>query len=138
MIRLSLALIPLNGQSGVFLFTPNLVPSLNGSFLVFSGKALRGCPFCHARTLPHVYGSHNVFLGKVYYALEASGDGATALVSGWQRKGEDFPAYRVPVIEGGLLRRESLDLFKAFVTYYHSSSGLLWEYAANTLLRSVQ
>ena len=77
------------------------------------------------------------FLGKIYYALEAPGDGATALVAGWQRKDEDFPAYRVPVVESGLLRQESLDLFKAYVAHHPSSSGPLWEYA-KALTGSVQ
>jgi tRNA(adenine34) deaminase len=77
------------------------------------------------------------FLGTIYYALEAPGDGATALVSGWQRKDENFPVYRVPVIAGGLLKQESLDLFKAYVTQHPSSSGPLWEYA-KALIESVQ
>jgi len=47
------------------------------------------------------------------------------------------PTYRVPVIEGGLLRQESLDLFKAFVTHHPTCSGGRWEYA-NALVRSVQ
>ncbi len=77
------------------------------------------------------------FLGKIYYALEAPGDGAATLVSGWQRKEEDFPAYRVPAIEGGLLRRESLSLFKAYLTQHPSASGPLWEYA-KALVESVE
>ena len=77
------------------------------------------------------------FLGTIYYALEAPGDGATSLVSGWQRKDEDFPAYRLPRIEGGMLKQESLDLFKAYVTQHPSSSGPPWEYA-KALVRSVQ
>ena len=43
------------------------------------------------------------FLSQIYYALEAPGDGAVALAHQWQRKEEDFPAYRVPSVEGGLL-----------------------------------
>lgn len=76
-------------------------------------------------------------LGKIYYALEAPSDGAVALASGWQPKSEDFSAYRVPVIEGGLLRQESLDLFKAFVTQHPTRSGGRWTYA-DALVKSVQ
>src|SRR5205823_756976 len=43
-------------------------------------------------------------LGEVYYGLESPSDGAVALARGWRRKEEDFPAYRLPRIEGGILR----------------------------------
>ena len=76
-------------------------------------------------------------LGKIYYALEAPGDGAAALVSQWQRKEDDFPAYRIPRIEQGLLKQESLDLFKVYVAQHPSSSGPLWEYA-KALVASVE
>jgi tRNA(adenine34) deaminase len=69
------------------------------------------------------------FLGQIYYALEAPGDGAVALAHQWQRKEEDFPAYRVPDVEGGLLRQESLALFKAYVERYPSAPRPLWEWA---------
>lgn len=77
------------------------------------------------------------FLGRIYYALEAPGDGATALAAGWQRNVAAFPAYRVPAIEGGLLRQESLDLFTTYVAQHPSSSGPLWEFAKG-LIESVQ
>ena len=74
------------------------------------------------------------FLGMIYYALESPGDGAVSLVQSWQRKQEDFPAYRVPDIESGLLRQESLKLFKTYVARH--TSGGMWEWAkalVNTL-----
>ena len=77
------------------------------------------------------------FVGKIYYALEAPGDGATALVAGWQRASSAFPAYHVPVIEGGLLRQESLDLFNTYVAQHPSSSGAMWDFA-NALIESTQ
>jgi tRNA(adenine34) deaminase len=55
------------------------------------------------------------FIGKICYALESPSDGAVALVSGWQRPGDDFQAYRVPQIEGGILREESVRLFRKYV-----------------------
>lgn len=77
------------------------------------------------------------FLGNIYYALEAPGDGATALVAGWQRQESAFPAYRVPEIEGGLLRQESLELFVTYVAHHPTSSGPLWDFA-KALIESVQ
>ena len=77
------------------------------------------------------------FLGQLYYALEAPGDGAVALARQWQRKEEDFPAYRVPYVEGGLLRQESLDLFKAYVKRYPSAPRPLWEWA-KTLVNTLE
>ena len=66
-------------------------------------------------------------LGEVYYGLESPGDGAVALARSWHRKGEDFPVYRLPRIEGGILRAESLALFREYVARH--SSGALWEWA---------
>jgi tRNA(adenine34) deaminase len=67
------------------------------------------------------------FLGELYYGLESPGDGAVALVQQWRRKEQDFPAYRVPEIHGGLLRQESLLLFQQYVERH--SSGPMWEWA---------
>src|ERR1051326_5156244 len=52
------------------------------------------------------------FIGEVIYGHEMPGDGAVALVQGWRRKEADFPAYRVPRIRGGVLRTETLLLFR--------------------------
>ena len=54
------------------------------------------------------------FLGEIYYGLEAPGDGAVALVQHWQRDEDVFPAYRVPRIEGGILRLESIELLQEY------------------------
>jgi tRNA(adenine34) deaminase len=51
------------------------------------------------------------FLGEIYYGLESPSDGAVELARKWQRREEDFPAYRVPTITGGILREESGALF---------------------------
>jgi tRNA(adenine34) deaminase len=55
------------------------------------------------------------FLGEIYYGHECPGDGAVALVQQWQRREQDFPNYRVPRIEGGILRNEAVALFQAYV-----------------------
>jgi tRNA(adenine34) deaminase len=56
------------------------------------------------------------FLGKIYYGLESPGDGAVELVKGWARCEDDIPGYRIPVIMGGVLRRESIRLFEEYVS----------------------
>lgn len=67
------------------------------------------------------------FLGEIYYGHECPGDGAVELVRGWQRKEEDFPAYRLPAIQGGILRDECLSLFDEYVARH--DSGGMWEWA---------
>jgi hypothetical protein len=67
------------------------------------------------------------FLGEIYYGHECPGDGAVALASRWERKTEDFPNYRLPKIEGGILREQALDLFDEYVRRH--SEGALWEWA---------
>ncbi len=67
------------------------------------------------------------FLGAVYYGHECPGDGAVSLVRGWRRKEEDFPNYRVPHIEGGVLRDDGIGLFRDYAARH--SSGALWEWA---------
>lgn len=56
------------------------------------------------------------FLGELYYGLESPGDGAVELVRGWSRKEEDIPGYQLPRITGGLLREESAQLFRRYVS----------------------
>jgi tRNA(adenine34) deaminase len=55
------------------------------------------------------------FLGEIYYGLESPGDGAVDLVRNWTRAEKDYPGYQIPKITGGLLRQESIDLFRAYV-----------------------
>ena len=51
------------------------------------------------------------FIGEVCYALESPSDGAVALARAWNPQSEDYAAYRLPTITGGLLREESQALF---------------------------
>lgn len=64
------------------------------------------------------------FLGTVVYGVEAPSDGATSLVQQWQRKEEDFPAYQLPTIVGGLLRREAIALFQQYLTLHQPGGGI--------------
>jgi tRNA(adenine34) deaminase len=66
------------------------------------------------------------FLGEIQYALESPGDGAVSLVRDWRRDETAFPAYRVPRIEGGLLREDSLALFREYVSRYPSGAMSTW------------
>ena len=66
------------------------------------------------------------FLGEIYYGLESPGDGAVTVVRQWQKKQEDFPGYRVPKIEGGILREESIELFRQYVACHSPSAMLEW------------
>jgi len=91
---------------------------------------LEPCLMCLGATM-------SFFLGQIYYALEAPGDGAVALARQWQRKEEGFPAYHLPSMEGGLLRQESMDLFKAYINQYPPASQPLWEWV-RTLVRSLE
>lgn len=51
------------------------------------------------------------FLGEIYYALESPSDGAVGLAREWNPQSDDFSAYRLPKITGGILRKESQSLF---------------------------
>ena len=67
------------------------------------------------------------FVGEIVYGHEMPSDGAVALVRQWRRNEKDFPNYRVPDIEGGLLRAEGIALFQEYVNLH--TSGALWEWA---------
>jgi tRNA(adenine34) deaminase len=67
------------------------------------------------------------FLGEIVYGMESHGDGAVELVQGWERHQQDMPAYRVPKLTGGILREESIALFREYVAMH--SSGAMWEWA---------
>ncbi len=56
------------------------------------------------------------FLGEIYYGLESPADGAVNLVKGWGRKENDMPGYKLPKIKGGILRVESIGLFKKYAS----------------------
>lgn len=72
-------------------------------------------------------------LGEIHYALESPGDGAASLVQGWQRDEAALPSYRLPRLNGGLLRAESLALFKDYVARHNS--GGMWEWARTLVAR---
>ena len=72
------------------------------------------------------------FLGEIVYGLESPGDGAVELVRGWTRKEEDIPGYQIPRITGGLVRMESIRLFKEYVARHEPGPMRDW---AETLTR---
>jgi tRNA(adenine34) deaminase len=56
----------------------------------------------------------SAFIGEVYYALESPSDGAVNMAQSWNPQSNDFAAYRLPKITGGILRAESQALFHEF------------------------
>ena len=72
------------------------------------------------------------FLGEIHYSLESPADGAVDLVQGWARREVDMPGYRVPRVVGGLLREESIRLFRMYVA--QSEPGPMRDWA-ETLTR---
>ncbi|MCL1848408.1 MAG: deaminase [Clostridiales bacterium] len=66
------------------------------------------------------------FVGKVYYALEAPEDGAVELVRGEfeKRKVSGLPVYHFPEVTGGVLREQSIGLFREFVERNQGKPGL--------------
>lgn len=73
------------------------------------------------------------FVGAIYHGVESPGDGAVSLVQAWQKQDDDFPAYQVPLIHGGILREDSISLFKQYVARHNS--GAIWEWAKTIATR---
>jgi tRNA(adenine34) deaminase len=57
------------------------------------------------------------FIGEIYYALEAPIDGAVDFaLQFWREKSKEIPNYSLPAIHGGLLKSESQDLLREYIT----------------------
>jgi tRNA(adenine34) deaminase len=58
-----------------------------------------------------------VMVSTVVFGLESPSDGAVAIAQRWdqERDQEAFVGYRIPDIRGGVLREETVELFKAYV-----------------------
>ena len=56
------------------------------------------------------------YIGEIYYALEAPIDGAVNFAAQfWQENQKEIPTYGLPVIHGGLLKKESQDLLRDYI-----------------------
>lgn len=66
-------------------------------------------------------------VGEIYYALESPGDGAVSLATGWMRDEASIPSYKLPAITGGILRQESIGLFRRYAEEH--PSGALGDWA---------
>ena len=66
------------------------------------------------------------FVGKIYYAVEAPDDGAVELVrSEYERRKSTEPSlWNFPMTTGGLLRKESIQLFRDYVEQNKESHGV--------------
>jgi tRNA(adenine34) deaminase len=65
-------------------------------------------------------------VGEIIFGHESPGDGAVELVQGWIRKEAAFPGYRVPIIQGGLLRDECVELFRRYVAEHQTGPMVDW------------
>jgi tRNA(adenine34) deaminase len=57
----------------------------------------------------------SLFIGEIYYALESPSDGAVNIAKMWNPQSDDFSAYRLPKIYGGILRKNSQELFLRYI-----------------------
>jgi tRNA(Arg) A34 adenosine deaminase TadA len=65
-------------------------------------------------------------IGRLFFALESSGDGVMSIVDSWCRKSGQLPHYKPPETVPGLLRAESGALFKEFGERYPQSLFARW------------
>lgn len=103
-------------------FTP--FPGDRADALLFT--TLEPCPLCAGAAM--AFG-----IREIHYALEAPLDGASHSVSARTGGAADVPEYRsFPTVAGGLLRNESLELFRRYIA---TPNAKRWAYA---LVESVQ
>lgn len=67
-----------------------------------------------------------VMVGSIVFGLESPGDGAIAFARRWdqERDREAFPGYRLPEIRGGVLRPDTVELFKSYLVIHPDESGV--------------
>lgn len=66
-------------------------------------------------------------VGEVYFALESWIDGASEVAMRFRRERRNYPEQVWPVVEGGILREDSRELFADYVSKH--SSGATWRWA---------
>ena len=81
---------------------------------------LEPCPMCFGASM-------SFFVGSVIFSLESPGDGASELIKNWERQSQDIPGFVSPTVASGVLRSQSIELFKKYVTKH--SKGPMWEWA---------
>lgn len=67
------------------------------------------------------------FIGEIYYSLEAPVDGAVDFAAYCKEKGKDISFYQLPKIVKGIMRRESIDLFREYLLV--QEPGPLYDFA---------
>ncbi len=69
----------------------------------------------------------SAMVGRVVYGLESPGDGAAAVLQAWdsQRDVSMFPAYRLPAIQGGVMRQSSAELFRRYAVAASGPPGFV-------------
>ncbi len=57
------------------------------------------------------------YIGEIYYALESPIDGATSFaIQFWQNNQKEITGYRLPNINGGLLRIQAKDILREYIS----------------------
>ena len=69
-------------------------------------------------------------IGSIVFALESPSDGGLSTAQTWEasRDQTSFPAYRLPPVTGGVLRAESVALFRSYVEQ-HPGDGPMTTWA---------
>jgi tRNA(adenine34) deaminase len=68
------------------------------------------------------------FVGEIHFGVESPTDGALDLARDWVARGGHLPGYRFPSVTGGVLRDETLALFREYVGRT-DSTGAMWKWA---------
>lgn len=70
------------------------------------------------------------YIGEIYYALEAPMDGAVSFANLFSKKEcKEIYSYRLPQIQGGLMRDDVKKLFNVYVE--HNQPGAFYDFAAS-------
>jgi tRNA(adenine34) deaminase len=62
----------------------------------------------------------------IYYALESPIDGASKLIPHYFANEEYHLGYSIPIIQGGILREKSIELFRQYVTIHPNDGTVQW------------
>jgi tRNA(adenine34) deaminase len=62
----------------------------------------------------------------IYYALESPIDGASKLIPHYFANEEHHLSYSLPTIQGDILREQSIELFKQYITIHPNDGAIKW------------
>ncbi len=76
--------------------------------------------------------SMTFFIGEIYYGLDSESDGAVELAKKWNPESDNFPFYRVPKIQGGILKEE---ITKLFCNYLNEVDGPMKNWVNSLIIK---